>query len=83
MNEKLYPKPEKDRSHLDRPWILSCHLAYDGGGADWAKGYRTYIGARIAAWWHYHVASWGGRIDLIDNRNGNYVPEWVAGKTQP
>lgn len=75
MGEPLYPKePSKRDPHLDRPWRLDCNLVYggDGGGwvEEWSKGYRTLWGARIAAWWHYHIASWGGSVSIARRDDG-------------
>jgi hypothetical protein len=68
MTKHIYPnyKTKRYDPHLDRRWRLDCDLAYDGGRSRWSKGYRTRPGARIAAWFHYHLASYGGTIDLID-----------------
>lgn len=66
MSETLYPKRryKKDKSH--RRWRLDAELAYDGGGSQWSEYYRTKTTAKIAAFWHYHIASWGGNIQLVD-----------------
>lgn len=66
MTERLYPKERPQPDHSDRRWRLDCQLAYDGGGSEWSGYYRTLWGARLAAWWHYHIASWGGSIVLVD-----------------
>ena len=77
--EPIYPKPERTRNmHLDRRWRLDCSLVYgDSGGAGvetWSKGYRTRTGARLAAWWHYHLASWGGSVELVDTASTPHAP---------
>lgn len=66
----MYPKERKakDRSHLR--YRLDCDLAYDGGGSRWSSYHKTKIGAKISAWYHYHIASWGGSIDLVDQQTG-------------
>lgn len=63
---QLYPKERKVRDVSHRRWRLDCHLAYDGGGSEWSDYYRTLWGAKIAAFMHHHVFSWGGSIELID-----------------
>jgi len=69
MTEQLYPKPESPKSdHSDRPWGIKFDLIYDGGSDKWTQYYRTKIGARISAWWKYHISSWGGSANLFDNR---------------
>lgn len=71
MTERLYPKPprpEKDRTHLR--WRVDYCLAYDGGHGEWSGYYRTRTRARIAAWWNFHIASWGGSAKLIDQTGG-------------
>lgn len=78
MAELIYPKPTRKRDpKLHRRWRLDCVLVYggDGGGAaaTWSKGYRTRLGARIAAWWHYEIASWGGSVKLIDTTKEDHV----------
>lgn len=67
-SERLYPKPKKP-SVESRRWRLDCDLAYDGGGTSWKGYYKTRTGARLAAWWHYHYASWGGSIVLVDQED--------------
>jgi hypothetical protein len=67
---QLYPNEkarwwEWDKS--GRKWRVKYHLIYDGGSAGWTGYYRTYIGARIAAGWNYHIASWGGSAGLERN----------------
>lgn len=63
---ELYPNDKFRDPHLERRWRIDCDLAYDGGGSEWSQGYRTKIGAKIAAFLHYHVFSWGGSIKLVD-----------------
>ena len=80
MSGIVYPKKPRERDpHLDRRWRLDCNLVYggDGGGwcAEWSKGYRTQTGARIAAWWHYHLASWGGSVQITDTASTPAHPE--------
>lgn len=67
MEEQLYPKYKPVVDHSDRPWGVKFDLAYDGGGSRWTGYYRTRLGARISAWWHYHIASWGGSAVLFKN----------------
>lgn len=62
----LYPKEKKVKDVSHRRWRLDCELAYDGGGSKWHDYYRTLWGAKIAAWFHYHIASYGGHIELTD-----------------
>lgn len=67
MSKQLFPKekpepPEPDP--IDRPWVVHYDLAYDGGGDSWDGYYRTKFGAKISAWWNYHIASWGGSAIL-------------------
>ena len=68
MNEQLYPRPCKLKDKSNRRWHVDYEITYDGGGSNWSGFYRTYIGARIAAWWNVHVASWGGNAILYDNK---------------
>lgn len=63
---QIYPKERKVRDVSHRRWRLDCYLAYDGGGTEWSGYYRTRWGAKISAWYHYHIASYGGSIELID-----------------
>lgn len=63
---QLYPKERKVRDVSHRRWRLDCELVYDGGGGKWRGYYRTLWGAKIAAWFHYHIASYGGHIGLTD-----------------
>lgn len=72
--QELYPKsrqrPEPD--HSDRSWGVSYHLVYDDGLGAWTQYYHTKLGARISAFLHYHIRSWGGRATLFDNRKEQY-----------
>lgn len=63
---QLYPKEKKPRGVSHRRWRIDAYLAYDGGGTGWTDYYRTLWGAKIAAWYHYHLASYGGSIELTD-----------------
>lgn len=64
---KVYPRPGRVRNyHLDRRWILLCDgLVYDNGIVSWERGYRTRLVARLAAFWHYYIGSWGGGVVTI------------------
>ncbi len=68
---RVYPKePREPNDNLDRKWVVKYrNMIYDGGGtASWDRGYHTFIGARIAAFYHYHIGSWGGAITIERNR---------------
>lgn len=68
--ETVYPRPEHEPNRrLHRRWRvdydgLVCEM---GGIASWSKGYRTYLGARIAAWFWYQVGTYGGGSVTITN----------------
>lgn len=68
MGETLYPQKAKrlDRElgKKMRTWRIEYDLIYDGGNGEWVGYYRTYIGARIAAYWNVWIASWGGSAEL-------------------
>jgi hypothetical protein len=67
--ERLYPKKRYEKApHVERPWGVRYDLVYDNGLFSWNDYYRTRWGAKIAAWWKYHFASWGGSAVLFDNR---------------
>lgn len=53
------------RKKLLANFIVEYDLAYEGGGGRWNGYYRTMWVARIAAWYHVHVGSWGGSADLF------------------
>jgi hypothetical protein len=82
--ERVYPRtPRTPNRHLDRRWRVEFNnLVYDGGGTASRKwGYRTRLGARLAAWWHYHVASWGGGpVTITDTR---ILPPAVGREARP
>lgn len=63
---RIYPKEPRGRDVSHRRYRLDIYLAYDGGGTGWSDYYRTLWGAKIAAWYHYHIASCGVSIKLID-----------------
>lgn len=62
---EVWPKPVYRNQHTERPWRVDYSLAYDGGGSSFSQWYRTRRGARISAWWHMHVRSWGGSAKLV------------------
>lgn len=73
MSEQLHPSPRralrKERRQARREmrrWAVDYDLAYDGGGSTFTSYYRTRGGAKIAAFWNAHIASWGGTAVLID-----------------
>lgn len=63
---RLYPRELRTWDLSGRRWRVDYWLAYDGGGGEWSGYYRTRRGAKLAAWWNYHLASYGGSADLID-----------------
>ena len=46
-------------------FVVEYDLIYDGGGSFWRGYYRTYFGARVAAFWNLHFGSWGGKAELF------------------
>lgn len=66
MSETLYPKPKKERPETPRRWRVDYGLIYDNGHVQWSKQYRTRRGAKIAAWWHRYISSYGGTVVLVD-----------------
>ncbi len=71
MTERVYPKPQKPYNpNLSHRWLVEYNLVYggDGGGwsQDWSKSYRTKTGAKVASWYHYHLGSWGGSVEMTD-----------------
>lgn len=67
MAERIYPKkPKVKRDLSQRRWHVryedmigeGCHLA------PWTGYHRTYLGARIAAWWNEHVRTYGGVVTI-------------------
>lgn len=68
---ELYPGPPRRPKplHNYRPWGVRYALIYDDGEGSWTQYYRSWLGARISAWWKYHISSWGGTVVLFDNRN--------------
>lgn len=82
--EELFP-PEgqrsvqrKQRQARTRRWRLDCKdLVYDGGHSSFCVWTRTRFGARLSAWLHYNVRSWGGgSITLVDQTvpGARFVP---------
>lgn len=61
---QLYPRECPARDKSGRRWRVDYDLAYDGGGCRWSGYYRTRVGARVAAFWNFYVASWGGSAVL-------------------
>lgn len=46
-------------------FVVEYNLTYDGGECSWNGYYRTYFGARLAAFWNLHFLSWGGQAELF------------------
>lgn len=69
MTERLYPSPNKRRRRLDDAtlrWRVDWELAFDGGGETGTAYFATRWGARLYAWYMYHLASYGGVVELTD-----------------
>lgn len=67
-------EPERLGLRIERPelpWGVHYNLAYDGGGSEWTKYYKTRTRARIAAFWHRNIATWGGTTKLFDTTKEN------------
>lgn len=47
------------------------HMVYEGGVcASWTGYYRSRLAARVAAWYHQTLASYGGdSVEIIDQRH--------------
>ncbi|ASR80121.1 hypothetical protein PQB77_gp60 [Arthrobacter phage Correa] len=56
----------KDHPKPSRRYLVQYDLIYDGGSSEFDRYYRTYFGARIAAFYHTKIGSWGGDVVLID-----------------
>jgi hypothetical protein len=72
MDEQLFPL-EGERWWQRKPnpkrrWGVTYNLTYDGGSGEWVWYYRTKLSARIFAWWHVYIGSWGGTAVRFDNR---------------
>lgn len=65
-SDKKNAKHKRRRARKKRVanYRVEYDLAYDGGGSAFEEYYRTKIGARISAFFHLHVRSWGGSADL-------------------
>ena len=46
-------------------FVVEYNLAYEGGGGRWNGYYKTYWGARLAAFKEVHISSWGGSAELF------------------
>jgi hypothetical protein len=78
-------KADKERRKLDKKksrahFVVEYDLAYDGGGMSWKGYYRTYLGARIAAFWNLHVSSWGGKALVFSYPKPSLPPTIPPGK---
>lgn len=61
--QRLYPKRLRTKaSTAHRRWQVRYEdMVYESGvSSSWTAYYRTRWGARVAAWWHQRVASYGG-----------------------
>lgn len=56
---------EKEPTPKWAKWGVDFSLAYDGGGSEFTKFYRTKVGAFISIWWKKNVFSWGGTHNLF------------------
>ncbi|QFP95031.1 hypothetical protein SEA_NAPOLEONB_63 [Arthrobacter phage NapoleonB] len=69
--QELYSRQGKaalqDEPKPNRRYWIRYDLIYDWGASSQFSGYyRTYLGARIAAFYHARIGSWGGDVVLID-----------------
>lgn len=63
----IYPKDPREKNYrLNRRWRVDYvdMICEGGGGASWSKGYRTWVGARVAAWFWYHIGTYGGKVSI-------------------
>lgn len=44
-------------------YCVEYSLTYDNGTSEWTGYYRTLWGAKISAWSHVHIRSWGGTAE--------------------
>ena len=58
-------KRRRERRMARANYRMEYDLAYDGGGSAFNEYYKTRWGARIAAFFHLHVLSWGGSAELF------------------
>ncbi|WBF79108.1 hypothetical protein SEA_HANKLY_62 [Arthrobacter phage Hankly] len=84
--QKLYSRTGKvllkDEPKPNRRYWIKYDLLYDwGANSHFNRYYRTYFGARLAAFYHARIGSWGGDVVLIDrykeidarNKEGNII----------
>lgn len=76
MDETIKPLWKHNEKKADREFrkeearkrranfVVEYDLAYDGGGSRWNGYYKTYWGARAAAFWNVRFASWGGDAEI-------------------
>lgn len=72
MSDPVWESGKKSRQRREarwerqeqRPWSIDYDLAYDGGGSGFTMHYRTQFGARVAAFCHLHLLSYGGSAKL-------------------
>lgn len=67
----LYPKEKRRKEKVNYKHWVDYSLAYDGGGSKFTKYYRSRFNARVFAWWHVHIASWGGTAVLFTKGETN------------
>ena len=60
--DKQERRLEKQKARAN--YRMHYDLAYDGGGSEFDEYYKTVLGARIAAFFHLHIRSWGGSAEL-------------------
>lgn len=67
MPEELFVKKSKKKvvKHWRR-WRVEYRLVYDDGQADFDLYYKTRFGAKVCAWYHKYIRSWGGTAILFD-----------------
>lgn len=63
-------------------FVVEYDLAYDGGGNRWDGWYKTYWGARTAAFWNLHVSSYGGSAEIYPYPKAVPVPEVEENKAK-
>lgn len=64
QKEKKKKEDREKRKRNKANFRVYYSLAYEGGGTDWVGYYRTYFGARVAAFWNLHISSYGGTAKI-------------------
>lgn len=65
MPQSLYPKYKPPKQRKVKPWRVQYELFYGYTMSEFTRYYRWKTTAKLFAFWHYYIRSYGGSAVLF------------------